>query len=51
MGQRVTRVLCVADPRGDGDALRRLHEQVGEDVHAIAVIGDLSADGDPAGYR
>jgi Icc-related predicted phosphoesterase len=51
MGQRVSRVLCVAEPRGDGDALQRLHEQVGDGVDAIAVIGDLSADGDPAGYR
>jgi len=52
MGQRVTRVLCVADPRGDGDALQRLQETVGvRDVHAIAVVGDLSADGEQAGYR
>jgi hypothetical protein len=51
MGQRVTRVLCVADPRGDGDALRRLQEQVGDGVQAIVVIGDLSAGGDLGGYR
>jgi hypothetical protein len=51
MAQRVTHVLCVADPRGDGEALQRLLEHTGDGVQAVAVIGDLSAGGDPAGYR
>jgi uncharacterized protein len=52
MGPRVTRVLCVGDPRGDGAAVQRLQNVVGEqDVQAIAVVGDLSAGGEKDGYR
>jgi prepilin-type processing-associated H-X9-DG protein len=52
MGRRVTRVLCVGDPRGDGAALERLHDVAGDQgVQAIAVVGDLSAGGDKDSYR
>ncbi|MEA2231509.1 MAG: uncharacterized protein QOD83_1325 [Solirubrobacteraceae bacterium] len=52
MGRRVTRVLCAGDPRGDGDAVARLADVAGEhDAQAIALVGDLTADGDSAGYR
>ena len=52
MGRRVSRVLCVSDPRGDGAALKRLRDVAGEqDVQAIAVVGDLSAGGEKDGYR
>jgi Icc-related predicted phosphoesterase len=50
MGQRVTRVLCVAEPRGDGKAISRLCERAG-DVDAIVVVGDLSDGGEQSGYR
>jgi Icc-related predicted phosphoesterase len=50
MRQRVTRVLCIAEPRGDGEAISRLCEQAG-DVDAIIVVGDISDGGDQAGYR
>jgi Icc-related predicted phosphoesterase len=40
--QRVSRILCVADPRG-GERLRAAIEAAqARDVHAVAVVGDLS---------
>jgi Icc-related predicted phosphoesterase len=50
---RVTRFLCVADPRGAVPALERAltfaHER---DLHAVALLGDLSgAPATPEGYR
>jgi Icc-related predicted phosphoesterase len=46
--QRVTKVLCAAEPRGGGPALERLLEVAEQrDVDAVAVVGDLS--GEPGG--
>src|SRR5687767_13664432 len=43
---RVTRILCAAEPRGSVDAIEGLLEVAGErDVHAVALVGDLSGDG------
>jgi Icc-related predicted phosphoesterase len=49
----VSRVLCVAEPRGSADAADAVQRLAGElDVQAIAVVGDLGGDGDrPAQYR
>jgi Icc-related predicted phosphoesterase len=49
---RVTRILCAADPRGSEDAVQRLlvafeHHH----AHAVALVGDLSDQGRPEGYR
>jgi Icc-related predicted phosphoesterase len=52
--QRVTRVLCAADPQGSTEAIERLLKTVAErDVDAIVLIGDLSAGGGDrqASYR
>lgn len=52
MARRVTRVLCVGDPRGDGAAIERLLDVAGEqDVQAIAIVGDISSGGDKDSYR
>jgi hypothetical protein len=49
MSRRVTRVLCAADPRGDGGALERLCRAAGEqDAQVIAIVGDLTGDGGTA---
>jgi Icc-related predicted phosphoesterase len=49
----VTRILCVADPRGSAEALARVLETAADErVGAVAVIGDLSADHDrPSSLR
>jgi Icc-related predicted phosphoesterase len=49
---RVTTILCAAEPRGVGPALERLVEAARQrdDLDAVAVVGDLGT-GDPAGYR
>jgi Icc-related predicted phosphoesterase len=52
--QRVTRVLCAAAPRGSAEAIDALLRAAADhDVQAIALVGDLSGDGeDRAGdYR
>jgi hypothetical protein len=39
----MTRILCAAEPRGAGPALDRLVEVAERrDVHALALVGDLS---------
>jgi hypothetical protein len=38
--ERVTRLLCVADPGGELDALGRLLDAV-DDVQAVALVGEL----------
>jgi uncharacterized protein len=49
--QRVRRILCAADPRGDEASMRRLMEAADRhDVHAIAIAGGLGG-GDAHGYR
>jgi Icc-related predicted phosphoesterase len=49
---RISRILCAADPGGSATAVERLVAVAGErDVDAIAVVGDLSAGGEAAGYR
>jgi uncharacterized protein len=49
---RVTRVLCAADPRGSEDALECLLEAAdGREIHAVALVGDLSDQGQPESYR
>ena len=41
--QRTTRVMCAADPRGDGEALERLLGSADPSrVEAVALVGDLS---------
>jgi len=48
--KRVTRILCAAEPRGSANAVERLLDATRDlDVHAIALVGDLGADGDRAG--
>jgi uncharacterized protein len=43
--QRLTRLLCAAEPRGSAAAIDALIHAAGElDVQAIAVVGDLSGD-------
>jgi len=52
--QRVTRVLCAADPEGSGEALERLGEvAAARDVHAICIVGQIrGAEADALdGYR
>jgi Icc-related predicted phosphoesterase len=51
--QRVTRVLCLAEPRGSADALERVLSTIEEhDVQAVAVVGDLTrGDGAAESYR
>jgi Icc-related predicted phosphoesterase len=44
--QRMTRILCAGDPRGDGAALERVLTEAGDDFDAVAVVGDL---GGPSG--
>jgi Icc-related predicted phosphoesterase len=50
--QRVTKVLCAAEPRGGGPALERLL-QVAEqrDIDALALVGDLSGERGAEGFR
>jgi hypothetical protein len=49
---RVTKILCAAEPRGVGPSLEHLVNAARQrdDLHALAVVGDLGT-GDPAGYR
>ena len=49
---RVTKILCAAEPRGVSPALEHLVEasRQRDDVHALALVGDLGT-GDPAAYR
>jgi Icc-related predicted phosphoesterase len=51
--QRVTRILCAAEPRGSAEAVAALLRAAAHhDVQALAVVGDLSGAGDrPADYR
>jgi Icc-related predicted phosphoesterase len=50
--QRMTRILCAAEPRGAGPALDRLVEVAERrDVHALALVGDLSRASDAETYR
>src|SRR3954452_14828691 len=51
--QRVTRVLCAADPHGSGEALERLGGAAADhDVQALCVVGDLGGHSDAfEGYR
>jgi uncharacterized protein len=47
--QRVTRVLCAAEPRGSADAIDALvHAASDLDVQAIALVGDLTSGDDHA---
>jgi Icc-related predicted phosphoesterase len=49
--QRVTRILCAAEPRGNADAIERLLQTAAErGVQAVAVVGDLAAVGSES-YR
>jgi hypothetical protein len=42
MGEHVTRILCVAEPRGSADAIRQLGDVAAErDVDATIVVGDI----------
>jgi Icc-related predicted phosphoesterase len=48
MSRRVTRVLCAAEPRGDGGAIERLcHVASEQDAQVMAIVGDLTS-GDSA---
>jgi uncharacterized protein len=49
---RVTKILCAAGPRDANSAVEHLVEAARrrEDVHAVALVGDLGT-GDPAAYR
>lgn len=52
-GQRVTRVVCAADPRGSGEAIERLLDAAGDrGADVVALVGNLS-DGQrmAEGYR
>jgi Icc-related predicted phosphoesterase len=51
--RRVARVLCAADPRGSTSAIEALGRVAAErDVQAIAIVGELGAEGDRAdSYR
>lgn len=51
--RRTTRLLCIADPRGDGGVITRTLEVTrGRDVDAIAAVGDLAGLGASAkGFR
>jgi uncharacterized protein len=51
--QRVTRILCAAEPRGSASALERVIDLAGgRDVDAIALVGDLGdGHGSPEAYR
>jgi uncharacterized protein len=45
--QRVTRIMCAADPGGSAEAIEALLRAAGEaDVHALALVGDLQGGGD-----
>jgi Icc-related predicted phosphoesterase len=49
---QLTKILCAADPRGDVDAVERLVRVAGDrGADAIAVVGNLAADGTRASYR
>jgi Icc-related predicted phosphoesterase len=44
-GGRVQRLLCIADPRGSGEALQAMKEAATEGgADAVVVVGDLSSD-------
>ena len=51
--RRTTRLLCIADPRGDGGAITRVVEQCHDrDIQGLAVVGDLAGPGAPVkGFR
>jgi hypothetical protein len=50
--QQPSQILCIADPRGDADAIKRLLQSVGDRrIDAIAVVGDLSSDGSRESHR
>jgi uncharacterized protein len=49
---RVTRVICAADPQGSEEAVQGLVQATEErDAHAIALVGDLSDQGRPESYQ
>ena len=49
---RVTRVICAADPQGSEGAVQGLVQATEErDAHAIALVGDLSDQGRPESYQ
>jgi Icc-related predicted phosphoesterase len=49
---RISRILCAADTGGSASAAERLVDVAGQrEADAIAVVGNLSAGGDAAGYR
>jgi Icc-related predicted phosphoesterase len=50
--QRVTKILCAAEPRGNAEAVERLLVIAAErGAHAVAVVGDLATAGDRESYR
>jgi Icc-related predicted phosphoesterase len=50
--QRVSRILCAADPRGSREATEALAATAADrDVHAVAVVGDLAPGGGRDAYR
>jgi Icc-related predicted phosphoesterase len=50
--QRVTRILCAAEPRGNAEAVERMLQTAAErGVQASAVVGDLAAVGARESYR
>lgn len=51
--ERVSRVICAADPGGSGEAIERLLDAAVErDAHAVCVVGDLSdGPGGREGYQ
>jgi uncharacterized protein len=50
--QRVSRILCAADPHGSREAAEALAATAADrDVQAVAVVGDLAAGGGPEAYR
>jgi Icc-related predicted phosphoesterase len=52
-GQRVTRILCAAEPRGSAESIQQLGSVVSEQrVEAICLVGDLAgAPASTAGFR
>jgi uncharacterized protein len=50
--QRLTHVLCAADPAGSAEAIERLAEvAAARDAQAICIVGDLHGSGGLEGYR
>jgi hypothetical protein len=50
--QRTTRLLCIADPRGDDAAVANaLTATRGREIHGIAMVGDLAGATAPKSFR